>query len=144
MTAAVANGGTLYQPQMVKEIFSSDGQTQEIKPIILNQNFIDQKNVDIVKKAMRQTVTLGSAQALNNLNVTSAGKTGTAQWSSTKSNQAWYIGFAPYANPEVAITVLVEEGGEGSTVSVPVARDMLDWYFNVYKKNSNDKIQMTK
>jgi penicillin-binding protein 2 len=136
MTSAIANGGILYQPQMVNAIFSNDGQTQEVKPVILKQNFIDQSNIDIVKKAMRQTVTLGSAQALNSLSVTSAGKTGTAQWSSTKGNQAWYIGFAPYENPEVAITVLIEEGGEGSSVSVPVVRDMFNWYFNNYKRGN--------
>jgi len=63
------------------------------------------------------------------LPVTSAGKTGTAQWSSKKANHAWFTGFAPYENPEIVITVLVEEGGEGSVVGVSVAREIMQWYF---------------
>jgi cell division protein FtsI/penicillin-binding protein 2 len=78
---------------------------------------------------MRQTVLAGSARSLQVLPVTSAGKTGTAQWSSKKANHAWFTGFAPYEDPQVVITVLVEEGKEGSTVAVPMARDILKWYF---------------
>jgi cell division protein FtsI/penicillin-binding protein 2 len=63
-----------------------------------------------------------------------AGKTGTAQWHINKQPMAWFTGFAPYNNPEVVITVLVEEGGEGSKTCVPITYDMLNWYFNVYKE----------
>lgn len=136
-TAAFVNGGKLYEPHLVREIFSSEGQNQIIEPQILRENFIDQDNLEIVKKAMRQTVTVGSAQSLDNLGVAVGGKTGTAQWNSTKNPQAWFTGFAPYNNPEVVITVLVEEGGEGSIVSVPIAHDILNWYFNNYKITNN-------
>jgi len=134
-TAALANGGTLRRPYLVKEILDNNGNKEVIQPEVIRENFIDPKNIEIVRKAMRQTVTLGSAQYLNNLPVAVAGKTGTAQWSDTKGTHAWFTGFAPYDKPEVAITVLVEEGGEGSTVSVPITYDILDWYFNVYKKS---------
>jgi penicillin-binding protein 2 len=133
-TTAFANGGKLYQPHLVKQIISNDGQVQDIKPEIIKENFIDQENLDIIKNAMRQTVTTGSAKYLNQLSVPVSGKTGTAQWNSNKDNHAWFTGFAPYENPEVVITVLVEEGGEGSAVSVPIAYDVLNWYFDVYKK----------
>jgi len=137
-TTVFANGGTLYQPHLVKEVLSNGDDSQIIKPQIIRQDFISPANINIVKKAMRQTVTEGSAQYLNNLNVSVAGKTGTAQWNTNKENHAWFTGFAPYDNPEVAITVLVEEGGEGSAVSVPITYDMLNWYFNVYKKANSD------
>ena len=133
-TAVFANGGKLLKPHLVKEIYSDQANKEEIKSQIIRENFIDAKNLEIVKKAMRQTVTSGSAQLLNNLTVPVSGKTGTAQWSTDKSPQAWFTGFAPYDNPEVVITVLIEEGGEGSTVCVPATYDMLNWYFNVYKK----------
>ncbi len=133
-TAAIANGGTLYQPHLVKEIFANKGSEEIIKPFILREKFIDPENISIIKKAMRQTVTLGSAQALDDLTLPVAGKTGTAQWHSEKKPHAWFVGFAPYDNPEVAITILVEEGGEGSAVSVPIAHDVLNWYFSEYKK----------
>ncbi len=131
-TAIFVNGGKLYQPHLVKEIYTNDDK-QIIEPIILRENFIDPKNLDIVKKAMRQTVTVGSAQDLNSLSIDVGGKTGTAQWHSEKKPHAWFTGFAPYENSEVVITVLVEEGGEGSIVSVPIAQDIFNWYFSVYK-----------
>ncbi|MCX6745814.1 MAG: penicillin-binding protein 2 [Candidatus Parcubacteria bacterium] len=131
-TSVFANGGKLLKPHLVKEIYSDQENREEIKSQILRENFIDPKNLEIVKKAMRQTVTIGSAQLLNNLTVAVSGKTGTAQWSSDKLPQAWFTGFAPYDNPEVVITVLIEEGGEGSQVCVPAAYDMLNWYFNDY------------
>jgi penicillin-binding protein 2 len=132
-TACIANGGTLYEPHLVKEIMPNQGDSEIINPKILRDNFIDRENIDIVKRAMRQTVTIGSAQSLNNLSIAVAGKTGTAQWHPDKNNHAWFTGFAPYENPEVAITILVEEGGEGSSVSVPIAANILNWYFNEYQ-----------
>jgi peptidoglycan glycosyltransferase len=62
-----------------------------------------------------------------------AGKTGTAQWGVDKESHAWFAGFAPYENPEIAITILFEEGGEGSDISVPVAHQFFYWYFTEYK-----------
>lgn len=134
-TAVFANGGTLFKPHLVKEIMSNDGEKQVIEPQIIRQSFIDQKNLNIVKAAMHQTVTSGSAQYLDNLPVSSGGKTGTAQWHSEKDNHAWYTGFAPYEDPQIVITVLVEEGGEGSQVSVPITYDILNWYFSEYLNN---------
>jgi len=78
---------------------------------------------------MRQAVTGGSARYLNSLPEAVAGKTGTAQWSSKKEPHAWFTGFAPYKKPKIVITVLVEEGGEGSHTSVRIAYKILKWYF---------------
>ncbi len=129
-TAAIANGGTLYQPHVVSKILDHDNNLiEEIKPTVIRSNFIDSKNIKIVQEGMRQTVTDGSGRNLNSLPVAVAGKTGTAQWSSNHNNQAWFTGYAPYDNPELAITVLVEEGGEGSSVAVPIAKEILQYYF---------------
>jgi penicillin-binding protein 2 len=130
-TAAIANGGTLYQPHLVHRILGEDNRVvSEIEPKIIRSNFIAQENLQIVREGMRATVTLGSAQSLSVVPVEVAGKTGTAQWSTKKSPHAWFTGFAPYNNPTVVITVLVEEGVEGSTIAVPIARDILNWYFS--------------
>lgn len=129
-TAAIANGGTLYEPHLVTKILGTDNQVvEDITPKIIRSNFIDPADLQIVRAGMRETVTLGSARSLNSLSVAVAGKTGTAQWSTKKGPHAWFIGFAPYDKPEVAITVLVEEGVEGSTIAAPIARDILSWYF---------------
>ncbi|MFA5109083.1 MAG: penicillin-binding protein 2 [Patescibacteria group bacterium] len=130
-TAAIANGGILYEPHLVSKILGEDNKIiEEIKPVVIRRDFIDTANLKIVRAGMRETVTLGSARSLNALPVSVAGKTGTAQWSTKKSPHAWFIGFAPYDNPQVAIMVLVEEGVEGSTIAVPIAKDILNWYFS--------------
>ena len=130
-TAAIANGGTLYRPHLVDKIMDSDNQlVRSVAPEVIRDNFISPSNMEIVREGMRQTVTIGSGRYLNSLSVDVAGKTGTAQWSTQKDNHAWFIGFAPYDNPEVAITILVEEGGEGSAISTRIAYDILSWYFS--------------
>lgn len=132
--AAIANGGTLYVPHLVTKILGENNEVvREISPEIIRQNFISPENMATVRAGMRDTVVFGSARSLNSLPVAVAGKTGTAQWSSKKGPHAWFIGFAPYDNPEIAITVLVEEGVEGSTIAVPIAKDILNWYYNGQK-----------
>lgn len=130
-TAAIANGGTLYEPHLVSKILNSNNQViKDVAPVIIRQNLVDQANLEIVREGMRQTITSGSARSLSALPVAVAGKTGTAQWSTKKGPHAWFIGFAPYEKPQIAIMVLVEEGVEGSTISAPIARDILNWYFS--------------
>ncbi|MFA6227844.1 MAG: penicillin-binding protein 2 [Patescibacteria group bacterium] len=128
-TAAVANGGKLIKPHLAVAIIKADGTKQTVQSEVIRQIPVSAENLAIVREGMRQTVTAGSAGSLNALPVAVAGKTGTAQWSSTKANHAWFAGFAPYDNPNFCITVLVEEGGEGSSVSVPIARDIMQWWF---------------
>ncbi|MFA6215138.1 MAG: penicillin-binding protein 2 [Patescibacteria group bacterium] len=128
-TSVFANGGILYQPHVVKAILDSENKpVTEVKPKILNQGFISPKNIDIVSQGLRQAVLSGSAKSLQSLPITSAAKTGTAQWSTTKSPQAWFTAYAPYESPKIVVTVLVEEGGEGSTVGLPIAKEVLDWW----------------
>ena len=79
---------------------------------------------------MRETVRDGSARQLNSLPVAVAGKTGTAQSRLDEPPHAWFAAFAPYENPEIALVILIENGGEGSTIAVPVAKEILEWYFN--------------
>lgn len=130
-TAAIANGGTLYQPHLVANILNPDNTVaRSVAPKIIRENFIDPANIEIVREGMRQTVTAGSARSLSALPVAAAGKTGTAQWSTTKQPHAWFIGFAPYDDPVIAIAVLVEEGTGGDTNGTPVAKEVLSWYFS--------------
>lgn len=141
--ATFANGGKLIQPHMVKTVITNGtGQKQEITPNIVRQDFVNPYNMKIVREGMRQTVLAGSARSLQVVPVPVAGKTGTAQWSSKKDPHAWFIGFAPYDQPTIAITVLVEEGKEGSTVAVPIAREVLSWYFSPHPLKSASSTPM--
>lgn len=128
-TAIVANGGTLYAPQVAKSIIDPKTKKETaVKPQVKEQAVAPAEVLALVREGMRAAVTSGSARFLNDLPIPVAGKTGTAQWSKNKPNHAWFTGFAPYENPQIVITVLVEEGGEGSSISVPIAKKFLAWY----------------
>lgn len=128
-TAAVANGGTLPKPHLVKAVKEGGG---EIRPLAWNQLGsvgISDEYLQTVRAGMRAAVTAGSARYLADLPEGVAGKTGTAEWNDHRQPHAWFTGFAPYQNPEIVVTILVEEGGEGSSTAVPVAKEFLRWYF---------------
>ncbi len=130
-TTAFANGGRIYQPRVVQEILNNDGSIYEVKePKIIAENMVSPENIETVRQAMRQTVVSGSAQSLKSLPVAVAGKTGTAQFDSRKPSHSWFTGFAPFDNPQIVLTVLVEEGGESTDSAVPIAKDFWQWYFS--------------
>jgi len=128
-TSVIANGGTLYKPQVLKAIVEGK-EAKLVKHYINNKDFISEENIKTVQEGLRMSVTDGSCRYLLTLAVESAGKTGTAQYGSGDKTHAWFTGYAPYENPEIVLTVLIEDGGEGSSVAVPLARDILMWYFN--------------
>lgn len=127
--AAVANGGTLYEPHIVSRVKKSDGSPEIVNPKIVRQNFIPDSVLNIVREGMRQTVTGGTSQNLKDLPVAVAGKTGTAEFGGEGKTHGWFVSFAPYENPEIAMAVLVEGGGEGHSTAVPITKDVLKWYF---------------
>jgi penicillin-binding protein 2 len=128
-TAAIANGGILYSPRIVNRIKSTDGKEKIIEPEIIRSNFISKDVLQVVREGMRQTVASGTAQTLKDLPVEAAGKTGTAQFGTEDKTHSWFISFAPYENPTIAIAVIVEGGGEGNSAALPVVKDTLQWYF---------------
>jgi penicillin-binding protein 2 len=130
-TATVANGGTLYQPYILDKVLDNTGKVvYQNQPKPIRAGFIDAKNIEIVREGMRQTVTSGTARSLNTLPITAAGKTGTAQFDAAdpKATHAWFTAFAPYENPKIVITVLIEAGGEGSSAASPVVKETLKWW----------------
>ncbi|MEI6627399.1 MAG: penicillin-binding protein 2 [bacterium] len=128
--STVANGGKLIRPHLVKTIINADGTKKEMPIEVIREGMVDKKNIKFVQDAMRQTVLAGSGRALASLPVTSAGKTGTAQWNSSKAYHAWFNAYAPFENPTFSITVLVEEGGGGDVIAVPIAKDIMNYWFN--------------
>jgi len=128
--SAIANEGTLFQPQLIQRI------DQEIvSPQVLSENLVDQETVELVKQGMREAVISGSARFLYDLPIKVAGKTGTAQAPNNPVPHGWFVGFAPYESPEIVIVVLIENGGGGSAVSIPVVKEVLRWYFSPEKSN---------
>lgn len=130
--ASIANRGTLYQPHIVKEIVNSSGSLEvieKIEPRIIRQGFIDSDNLEIVREGMREGVIYGSSVALNKLPVEAASKTGTAQTHLDDIYYNWVSVFAPYENPEIVLTVIIEDVEGMQFAALPVARDTLNWYF---------------
>jgi penicillin-binding protein 2 len=129
--AAIANGGELLQPQLMQKIVDKDGNVvEEFGPITQNGQVAPPDVISTVQQGMRMTVTDGSARALSDLPFKVAGKTGTAQFFGNTKTHAWFECYAPYDDPEIAVIVLVEGGGGGNEIAVPVARNILEYYFN--------------
>jgi penicillin-binding protein 2 len=129
VTSYFANHGVLYKPHIVKERVDYRNTKNEIKPKIIKKDIVGQNHTNLIRKGLRDAVTYGSAVYLSDLPVSVAGKTGTAQVGGDKEAHAWFTGFAPYDDSEIVITVLVENGEEGSRIAVPVAKEVLRWYF---------------
>lgn len=127
-TTVFANGGILYEPRVIRSFWAEDGEVVN-PPTVVNEQVVSDETIEIVRSGMRQTVTEGSARYMASLSEDVAGKTGTAQVGGNAENHAWFTGFGPYEMPEVAMAVLIENGGEGSSVAVPIARDIFTWWF---------------
>jgi len=123
MTSFMASG-KLMKPYIVTKIGN-----QAIDPKEISGMFVKKDNFDLVREGMRQACAKGGTgwpffEAKNTVGC----KTGTAE-RGLGDPHAWFTAFAPYDNPQIAITVIIEDGGEGSSVAGPVAKEILDWYF---------------
>ncbi len=144
-TAAVANGGKLYRPQLVYQISDAQGHVvRSLQPELIRELAVSPEHLALVQQGMRQAVTNGTAYLLRLPEVAVAGKTGTAEYSAVdaqgnpildaKGNlptHAWFTAYAPYEAPEIALVVFLEGGGEGSQQAVPVASEILRTYFQL-------------
>ena len=146
-TAAIANKGQLLMPQVMMHSQSKNGDLFEEQNLKSNQIPIkDINNWELIIEAMKQTVygKFGTAKRLNNkLKYSLAGKTGTAQVFGLDPEEeyiaenieeklrdhALFTGFAPIEDPQVAIAIIVENAGSGSSKAAPLARELLDEYF---------------
>jgi penicillin-binding protein 2 len=129
-TAAVVNGGTVWEPRMAWSTVDPITNKETLIPHIpLSANVISPENLQVVREGMRETVLSGSARPLSTLKVTSAGKTGTAEFGNQGLTHAWFTGFAPYDNPELVYAISIEAGGESFDSSLPVTEEILRNYF---------------
>lgn len=130
-TATIANSGKIMRPYILSQVIDPSGKVlTETKSEILSENILNPEWVKVAQDGMRQTVTAGSARSLNTLPIEISGKTGTAQFDARNLNltHAWFTSYAPSNDPKIALTILVESGGEGSSVAVPIAKQVYEWY----------------
>ncbi len=146
LTAAVANGGSLYRPIVVKAVRSVEGiDVMTSSPERTGALPISPENLAIVKKGLWKVVNSDKGTARHHVRskrVEISGKTGTAQVVSRQADDhelhredvirphAWFVGYAPSNDPRIAVVVLIEHGGSGSSTAGPIAREMmLSWLF---------------
>ena len=130
ITSAIANGGVLMEPYLVNSIKSSDGNTVKKYMPESYGNLMTTSEASILADMMVETVNSGTAAALSGMGYTVAGKTGTAEIDNY-GNNAWFIGFAPVENPQIAICVLVENASTSSSyVAAPIAQQLFAAYVN--------------
>lgn len=130
--ATLANGGTHYSAHLLKEVKSNDYSqvVERYEPQVLNQLDIEPENLAAVTEGMLRVTTEGSAKAyFADLGVQVAAKTGSAQVSSETESNALFVAFAPYEDPEIALAIVVEKGGSGSTLA-NIAAEILEYYFS--------------
>ena len=130
--ATLANGGTHYSAHLLKEVKSNDYSqvVERYEPQVLNHLDIEPENLAAVTEGMLRVTTEGSAKTyFADLGVQVAAKTGSAQVSSETESNALFAAFAPYEDPEIALAIVVEKGGSGSTLA-NIAAEILEYYFS--------------
>ena len=127
--ATVVNGGTRFEPHLLlKTKNHTDGTVKETVPKVLEQISIKPENYKAIMGGMRAVTEDGTASStFKDFFIEVGGKTGTAEVPGT--NNGLFIAFAPYDNPKIAISVVVEHGEHGNTIA-PIARDIISAYFS--------------
>ncbi|MFO7155803.1 MAG: penicillin-binding protein 2 [Pseudomonadota bacterium] len=149
--AAIANGGTIYRPQVVRRIERPEGYVvQEFLPEVRGRIDVPKASLDRVRKGLEMVVETpgGTAYAHRILGRRTAGKTGTAQVVRIGSvrqkveemefftrDHAWFAAYGPAEEPEVAVVVLNEHGGSGSRAAAPYAMRILERYYQILEED---------
>jgi penicillin-binding protein 2 len=149
MISAVANGGTLFLPQVVEKVESTSGKVlRQYSPVEAGTAQVSQATLDFIRSALRGVVHEpgGTASGIALKEVEMAGKTGTAQVIKLAKDfkrgdmnrmplkyrdHAWFVAYAPVADPQIAVAVLVEHGGFGASAAAPIAKKVIARYFGI-------------
>ena len=144
VVAAIANGGDILRPHLVHEIRDASGNlVSDSEPQIVRHVDVGAQNIATMRQAMLQVVDSGSATTAQVPGVKIAGKSGTAEYGSridspageeangTYNEHGWFVSYAPYDNPQVALVVFHERGG-GAATAGPVSSQIWDYYFHQY------------
>ncbi|MGE9809230.1 MULTISPECIES: peptidoglycan D,D-transpeptidase FtsI family protein [unclassified Janibacter] len=136
IAAAVANDGVVMRPHMVRSILGSDTSVLEEKKVEQLSEAMSPETADALTDMMQAVVESGTGTAAQIPGVAVAGKTGTAEHAKDAAPHAWFTAFAPADDPQVAVAVVVEDGGKagseayGGTVAGPIAKAVMEAVIN--------------
>ena len=130
LTCAIANDGMLMKPYLVDHVETHEGNVIKQFEAASYKRMMSEEEAQIMKELMQEVVKSGTGTKLADASYTAAGKTGSAEYNSVKTDShAWFTGFAPVEDPELCVTVIIEGAGSGGDYAVPIARRIFDAYF---------------
>jgi penicillin-binding protein 2 len=126
--------GQRLQPQVVKEVLDPEGTpVRQLEPKVVGTVGVASAHLDAIRNGMLKVTQPGgtAGHLFTDLPIAVAGKTGTVEMDARlgRDDHGWFVGYAPFAEPQVAVAVIVEEGGGGSRAAAPVAKKILQAYF---------------
>ena len=139
VAATVANGGTMMNPYYIDHIETYDGDIVKQYEPVKYKELMSEEEVDILSGFMKEVVTDGTARKISGEEYTAAGKTGSAEYGSeggAEGTHSWFVGYLDAEIPILAISVIIEDGGSGSSSAVPAAKMVFDkwWYELQYQQ----------
>lgn len=129
ITCAVANDGVLMKPYLIDKVTNADGDTVKTTEPSVYKRLMSSNESALLGKLMKGVVETGTATALNGRGYTAAGKTGSAEYNENGSSHSWFIGYSNVDDPDLVVSIIVEDGGTGSEAAVPIAASLFDSYY---------------
>ena len=130
ITCAIANDGMLMKPYLVDHVETHEGTGSKQFETASYKRLMSEKEAGVMNELMQEVVKSGTGTKLSGASYTAAGKTGSAEYNSVKTDShAWFTGFAPVEDPELCVTIIIEGAGSGGDYAVPIARRIFDAYF---------------
>jgi penicillin-binding protein 2 len=156
--SSIANGGTLYLPQIVERVETANGKlVKSHPPAAMGKIPICPENLTIIREALHGVVNeaRGTGRIARFKGTTVSGKTGTTQVISLREDveeedlpyeyrdHAWFVAYAPTDNPVISVVVLVEHGGHGASAAAPIAREVMRKYLTIIKEEEEEATSFT-
>ena len=132
ITQAIANDGSLMTPYVVRKVVNAEGKTVMSAQPKEYKRLMKTEEARTLQTLMTEVVEDGTGKRLLEASYSSAGKTGSAEFNTeTNDSHAWFTGYAPAEDPEICVTIVIENAGSGGEYAVPIAKRIFDVYFGV-------------
>jgi len=131
ITCAIANDGILMKPYLIDHVENDNGNIIKQFSDSSYGRLLTEDEAEILTQLMAEVVESGTATKLKGSGYTAAGKTGSAEYNSVKTDShAWFTGFAPVEDPQICVTIIIEGAGSGGDFAVPIAKRIFNAYLN--------------